>query len=79
VQLPSGPAPADPANVRQSGLGNLAGTPCMNVPVGLSSGGLPIGLQLLGPWGEEARLLDAAEHIEQATSRQFVEAVPPSY
>jgi Asp-tRNA(Asn)/Glu-tRNA(Gln) amidotransferase A subunit family amidase len=76
VELPSGPAPADPANVRQTGLGNLAGTPCMSVPVGLSSGGLPIGLQLLGPWGEEARLLDAAEHIEQATSREFVEASP---
>ena len=32
----------------------------------------------MAPWGEEARLLDAAEHIEQATSREFVDAVPPT-
>ncbi|MFL5896635.1 MAG: amidase [Thermoleophilaceae bacterium] len=79
VHLPSGPIPADPANVRQTGLGNLAGTPAMTVPAGTHSSGLPMGLQLLGPWGEEARLLDAARHIEQATSREFVDAVPPAY
>lgn len=79
IELPSGPTPADKGNVKQTGLGNLTGVPCMNVPAGLSSGGLPIGLQLLAPWGEEARLLDAAEHIEQATSAEFVEAMPPQY
>lgn len=79
VQLPSGPTPADAANVRQTGLANLAGTPAMTVPVALHSSGLPLGLQLLGRWGEDARLLDAARHIEQATSREFVEAVPPAY
>ena len=40
---------------------------------------VPIGLQLMGPWGAEARLLDAAKHIEQATSREFVDAVPAAY
>jgi Asp-tRNA(Asn)/Glu-tRNA(Gln) amidotransferase A subunit family amidase len=79
VTLPSGDQPADPANVRQSGLGNLAGTPGINVPVGLHSSGLPMGLQLVGPWDAEARLLDAAKHIEQATSREFVDAVPQTY
>jgi hypothetical protein len=33
-------------------------------------------LQLQGPWGEEARLFDAAEHLEQATGREFVDADP---
>jgi len=47
-------------------LANLGGVPGISVPVGLSAAGLPIGLQLLAPWGEEARLLDAAEQIEQA-------------
>ena len=28
---------------------------------------------------EVARLLDAAKHIEQATSRQFVDAIPSAY
>lgn len=79
VELPSGPTPADKANVKQSGLANLTGTPGINVPAGLSSAGLPIGLQLVAAWGEEARLLDAAEHIELATSAEFVEAVPPNY
>jgi Asp-tRNA(Asn)/Glu-tRNA(Gln) amidotransferase A subunit family amidase len=79
VHLPSGPHPADRANVRQTGLGNLTGVPGVNVPAGLHSSGLPIGLQLMGPWASEARLLDAARHVEQATSREFVDAVPPAY
>jgi Asp-tRNA(Asn)/Glu-tRNA(Gln) amidotransferase A subunit family amidase len=79
VHLPSGPHPADRANVRQTGLGNLTGVPGVNVPAGLHSSGLPIGLQLMAPWDAEARLLDAAKHIEQATSREFVDAVPPAY
>jgi aspartyl-tRNA(Asn)/glutamyl-tRNA(Gln) amidotransferase subunit A len=79
VELPSGPAPADHANVRQTGLGNLTGAPGINAPVGTHSSGLPIGLQLMAPWSAEARLLDAARHIEQATSREFVDAVPAPY
>jgi aspartyl-tRNA(Asn)/glutamyl-tRNA(Gln) amidotransferase subunit A len=79
VTLPSGDHPADRANVRQTGLGNLTGVPGINVPAGFHSSGLPIGLQLMGQWGAEARLLDAAKHIEQATSREFVDAVPPAY
>jgi aspartyl-tRNA(Asn)/glutamyl-tRNA(Gln) amidotransferase subunit A len=63
VQLPSGPALADAPNIRQATLANLTGVPGISVPVG-SAGGLPVGLQLLAPWGEEARLLDAAEHLE---------------
>jgi indoleacetamide hydrolase len=77
VQLPSGPVPADFANVRQGGIGNLAGVPGMSVPCGLTSQGLPVALQLLGPWGEDERLLDVAELLEQATDRRHVDAVPP--
>jgi len=68
VQLPSGPAPADPPNIRQATLANLTGVPGISVPVG-EAAGLPVGLQLLAPWGEEARLLDAAAHLEGALSR----------
>jgi Asp-tRNA(Asn)/Glu-tRNA(Gln) amidotransferase A subunit family amidase len=77
VELPSGPSPADPANVAQTGLGNLAGIPGMSVPVGTHSSGLPMALQLQAAWGREQALLDAAEHLEHATGRQFVDAVPP--
>jgi Asp-tRNA(Asn)/Glu-tRNA(Gln) amidotransferase A subunit family amidase len=76
VELPSGRAPADPGNLRQTGLGNLTGIPGISVPVGLHSSGLPMALQLQAPWGEEARLFDAAEHIEQASGRAFVDAAP---
>ena len=79
VELPSGPDSPDRANVRQSGFGNLTGLPGISVPAGLHSSGLPMGLLLTAPWGEEARLLDAAEHLERATSREFVDAVPPAY
>ncbi len=45
---------------------NLAGVPCMSVPCGFSSAGLPIGLQLQGPHFGEAQLLRAAYSLEQA-------------
>jgi aspartyl-tRNA(Asn)/glutamyl-tRNA(Gln) amidotransferase subunit A len=77
VQLPSGPKPADPANVGQTGIGNLAGIPGVSVPVGLHSTGLPMALQLQGAWSRDQLVLDAAEHLERATARQFVDAVPP--
>jgi Asp-tRNA(Asn)/Glu-tRNA(Gln) amidotransferase A subunit family amidase len=77
VDLPSGKVPADYANVRQGGLGNLTGVPAMSVPCGLTAERLPIALQLIAPWGEDERLLDVAELLEQATDRQHVDAVPP--
>jgi len=76
VELPSGRAPADHGNLRQTGFGNLTGLPGISVPVGTHSSGLPMALQLQAPWGEEARLFDAAEHLEQASGRQFVDAAP---
>ena len=76
VELPSGRAPADPGNLRQTGFGNLTGIPGVSVPVGVHSSGLPMALQLQAPWGEEARLFDAAEHLEDATGREFVDAAP---
>jgi Asp-tRNA(Asn)/Glu-tRNA(Gln) amidotransferase A subunit family amidase len=75
VELPSGPASADACNARQGVLANLTGVPGVSVPVGLD-GGLPIGLQMLGAWGKDALLLDAAEALERATDREFVELRP---
>jgi Asp-tRNA(Asn)/Glu-tRNA(Gln) amidotransferase A subunit family amidase len=76
LQLPAGPALPDAPNIRQAILANLTGVPGVSLPVGLNSGGLPIGLQLLAPWGEESRLLDVAQQIENATDRRFVTAAP---
>ena len=44
---------------------NLAGIPGISIPAGTSSGGLPIGLQLLAPAFEEERLLRAARMFER--------------
>ena len=45
---------------------NLAGLPGVSVPCGFSSGGLPIGLQLIGRPFEEADLLAVANAYHQA-------------
>jgi aspartyl-tRNA(Asn)/glutamyl-tRNA(Gln) amidotransferase subunit A len=56
---------------------NLAGIPGLSVPCGLSSSGLPIGMQLLGPhWSESTllRLADAYERAQPFTARPRVMA-----
>jgi Asp-tRNA(Asn)/Glu-tRNA(Gln) amidotransferase A subunit family amidase len=77
VSLPSGQYPADYANVRLGGIANLTGVPAASLPCGFSGSGLPIGLQLLAPWGEDGRVLDIGELLERATERRFVDATPP--
>lgn len=46
---------------------NLVGLPAVSVPCGFTSGGLPIGLQLVGRWFEEGTVLRAAHAYQQAT------------
>jgi aspartyl-tRNA(Asn)/glutamyl-tRNA(Gln) amidotransferase subunit A len=46
---------------------NLAGLPAMSVPCGFSKDGMPIGMQLIGNYFSEARLLQIA-HQYQRTS-----------
>ena len=45
---------------------NLAGLPGMSTPCGFA-GGLPVGLQLIGNYFDEARLLNVAHRYQQAT------------
>ena len=46
---------------------SLAGLPGMSVPAGFGDRGRPVGLQLIGPWFAEARLLAVAHRLQQAS------------
>jgi len=45
---------------------NLAGLPGMSIPAGFSNG-LPVGLQIMGNYFDEARMLDVAHAYQQVT------------
>lgn len=46
---------------------SLAGLPGMSVPAGFDESGMPVGLQLIGNYFGEAKLLNAAHRFQQAT------------
>jgi aspartyl-tRNA(Asn)/glutamyl-tRNA(Gln) amidotransferase subunit A len=55
---------------------NLAGLPATSVPCGLA-GGLPIGLQIIGPHFAEAKLLNVAHWYQRET--EWHKRLPPGY
>ena len=46
---------------------SLAGLPGMSLPVGLGEANMPVGLQLIGNYLQEAKLLNVAHRFQQAT------------
>ncbi|MBU3618492.1 Asp-tRNA(Asn)/Glu-tRNA(Gln) amidotransferase subunit GatA [Polynucleobacter sp. JS-Fieb-80-E5] len=46
---------------------NLAGLPAMSIPCGFNGNNLPIGMQLIGNYFSEARLLQVAHQYQQAS------------
>ena len=69
IQWPDGSEPVDGALVRLTQPFNLGGVPALSVPCG-SSAGLPVGLQLVAPWDQEARLLAVGELVERGLRDQ---------
>jgi len=45
---------------------NITGQPAISLPCGPAADGLPAGLQIVGPWGHDLRVLDFALVCEQA-------------
>ncbi|HJZ69165.1 MAG TPA: amidase family protein, partial [Blastocatellia bacterium] len=83
IATPTSPTPAfklgektdDPLEMYLSDIytitANLAGVPGLVLPCGLSSSGLPIGIQLIGKQFDEATLLRAGNNLEQALGADF--------
>ena len=80
VAMPTSPTPAfrlgektdDPLQMYLTDIftvsANLAGMPAISMPCGLTSGRLPVGLQLTGRMFDEATLLRAADAYERLTT-----------
>ncbi|NGM20049.1 amidase [Roseomonas stagni] len=71
-----GGQPAGPRMpVAFTAFANAMGWPAISIPCGLSPDGLPIGLHLIGRYGEDARVLALAEAFQQRTA--WHKARPP--
>ena len=57
----------DPAFSR---VWTLLGVPCITLLAGVGPGGLPLGIQLVGRFGDDARLLAAAARVERALAEK---------
>jgi Asp-tRNA(Asn)/Glu-tRNA(Gln) amidotransferase A subunit family amidase len=51
---------------RYNRLWTLMGNPCVNVPAQVAEGGLPVGVQVIAGYGDDARALAAARFVEEA-------------
>lgn len=68
VMLESGEAVHRTAQLALTAPFNLAGVPAVSLPL-QRAGGLPLGMQVVGRFGEDARALAAAEWVERAIYR----------
>jgi Asp-tRNA(Asn)/Glu-tRNA(Gln) amidotransferase A subunit family amidase len=53
-------------DARFNRLWTLMGVPCVNIPGYLAEGGLPVGVQVIGRFGDDAGALAAARFVEKA-------------
>jgi Asp-tRNA(Asn)/Glu-tRNA(Gln) amidotransferase A subunit family amidase len=54
---------------RYNRLWTLMGNPCVNVPAFIAEGGLPVGVQVIAAYGDDARALAVARFVEEALAR----------
>ena len=81
VAFPVGEKSSDPVRMYLEDLYtipvNLAGLPGLSVPCGLGAHGLPVGLQVIGNYFDEARMLQVAHQYQLATD--WHRRAPPGY
>jgi Asp-tRNA(Asn)/Glu-tRNA(Gln) amidotransferase A subunit family amidase len=61
---------ASTGDPRFNRLWTLMGNPCVNLPAHVADGGLPVGVQLVTGYGEDAKALAAALFVEEALKRR---------
>jgi Asp-tRNA(Asn)/Glu-tRNA(Gln) amidotransferase A subunit family amidase len=60
---------ASTGEARFNRLLTLMGVPCVNVPAYVAEGGLPVGVQVIARFGDDAGALRAARFVEEALKR----------
>ena len=72
----AGPAPVnEPGSARPTGEATFnhpsssLGTPAVTVPL-MAVGGMPVGVQIIGPFGHDKETLEASLFVESALSRR---------
>ena len=61
---------ASTGDPRFNRLWTLMGVPCVNVPAYVAEGGLPVGVQVIARFGNDAGALEAARFVEEALARR---------
>jgi Asp-tRNA(Asn)/Glu-tRNA(Gln) amidotransferase A subunit family amidase len=60
---------ASTGDPRFNRLWTLMGVPCVNIPAYVAEGGLPVGVQVIAGYGDDAKALAAARFVEEALKR----------
>jgi Asp-tRNA(Asn)/Glu-tRNA(Gln) amidotransferase A subunit family amidase len=61
---------ASTGDPRFNRLWTLMGVPCVNIPATIADGGLPVGVQVIARFGDDAGALAAARFVEEALARR---------
>jgi len=61
---------ASTGDARFNRLWTLMGVPCVNIPAHVAEGGLPVGVQVIARFGDDAGALNAARFVEDALARR---------
>ena len=61
---------ASTGDARFNRLWTLMGVPCVNIPAHIADGGLPVGVQVIARFGDDAGVLAAARFVEAALAQR---------
>ena len=61
---------ASTGDPRFNRLWTLMGVPCVNIPAYVAEGGLPVGVQVIARFGDDARALATGRFVEEALARR---------